>query len=669
MYRTAGSFSRNGDPGLEDIAHAATYQNVHKKLPARPCPRFFAVPEILHSPTRSQASLLPWRKDILQAAERAARHVFQYAGFPHVTLQPEIDWLGNPYAATVASSGAGALPDSRVIWELNRCHQLPLLGLAYQVTADESFAGEILEQMRSWAKSNPPWEGANWDNAMEAAVRITNWVWAYHLCRSSPHFSETKLKGFLYQVQVHGAFIVSHLERGPVSNNHYLADGVGLLHLGMLFPEIKGSRNWLQKGKDIVFKEVIQQSYPDGVSYEGSVPYHGFVLELLLPTLALCRINNINVPKNTLQRIERMLEFVMAYSRLDGSYPQFGDRDDGRFLPFAIETPDSHARLLAVGAVLFDRPDFKEAAPGWTLEAQLCLGDQGHKEFDELPPTSVTRLRSRAFQRGGVYVMRHGDLHMTIDCADVGLKGRGGHGHNDCLSFELYAHGRTLLADSGTYQYDAPMSERNLFRCTAAHNTAGVDGQEMADLSQEDPWRIASDAHPTVHQWHSDADYDIFEGSHNGYTRFKHPVRHRRCVVFGKKDRAFLLVDAFLGEGVHTYEAFFHLTPEHSGHVEVTENPPGFYTVDPTGANIAVLCMDKEAHLKLSEGYVSRRYGEKAAAPVARFSWKGPAPAALRFCLCPIAPGGTCDLKKLLLTAASLLELPEVDRLNTLARR
>ena len=43
------------------------------------------------------------------------------------------------------------------------------------------------------------------------------------------------------------------------------------------------------------------------------------------------------------------------------------------------------------------------------------------------------------------------------------MHGRGGHGHNDILSFELWLDGMNLVTDCGAYLYTASREWRNRF--------------------------------------------------------------------------------------------------------------------------------------------------------------------------------------------------------------
>ncbi len=127
-------------------------------------------------------------------------------------------------------------------------------------------------------------------------------------------------------------------------------------------------------------------------------------------------------------------------------------------------------------------------------------------------------MPSQAFVESGLYVLRDPDAVMVVDAGEVGMNGIGGHGHNDVLSFDLWANGAPLLADSGTYTYSADAAARQSLRATAAHNSVRVDRTEIARLGEGRwLWRIEDDAHPLVHEWRTEAEFDVLDAEHDGY--------------------------------------------------------------------------------------------------------------------------------------------------------
>src|SRR5947208_582710 len=114
--------------------------------------------------------------------------------------------------------------------------------------------------------------------------------------------------------------------------------------------------------------------------------------------------------------------------------------------------------------------------------------------------------------------------HVFIDCGSVGFGGRGGHGHNDALSFEAWLDAQLVISDSGAYVYTSDYRARNRFRATAAHNTPIIDGAEQNRfIRPEYLWLLRDDARPELSEWRVGA-RDRFRGSHTGYRRLGRPV-------------------------------------------------------------------------------------------------------------------------------------------------
>src|SRR5438034_1985236 len=98
-----------------------------------------------------------------------------------------------------------------------------------------------------------------------------------------------------------------------------------------------------------------------------------------------------------------MFDCMLAYTRPDGTFPQVGDNDDGRLANLDDEPVGSHARHLAVGGVLYDRPDLLAAASG-ALETAIWLC--GTEVLGRHATADAAGPGSQAFARGGFFVMR-----------------------------------------------------------------------------------------------------------------------------------------------------------------------------------------------------------------------------------------------------------------------
>ena len=190
-----------------------------------------------------------------------------------------------------------------------------------------------------------------------------------------------------------------------------------------------------------------------------------------------------------------MARFTRAYTRPDGSTPLLGDADDARALPFGGQAIGDHRYLLGLVGAHWSVPDLIECFEGSRVEVFWTLGASAAALCAERGATAPAR--SAAFPKGGIYVMRNRVDHVAIDCGPVGLAGLGGHGHNDCLSFEAVLDGAHLVSDCGAYVYTASAEERNRFRSTTFHNTPQIDDEEINRFIGPDQlWTLHDDAQP-----------------------------------------------------------------------------------------------------------------------------------------------------------------------------
>lgn len=607
-------------------------------------PRFFFddAADARHRAQRLAAAYPHLAERTRERAEQALVHVVDLLGSGPVALGPTIDW----HTDFKLTPGIGWRPDVlaedqdylrlrepcdvKVPWELSRCHHWVTLGRAYTLDQDPRYAREFVAQLNAWIEANPWPYGINWGRAMEVAVRAVNWIWAAALFAEAPEFDPASRIRLLKALLQHGRHILDHLEVSSNNGNHYLSNGVGLLFLGVLYPEFADAPAWRRKGEEIVWGEIERQVHPDGVDFEQAIGYQGLVLEFWSSCLRLCDLNGMPVPTAARERLARMFDFTLAYTRPDGTFPQVGDNDDGRLAGLDDEPaqPGSHRRHLAVGGALFGRGDLLAAA-GDAVETAVWLC--GPEVLDA--PRTPAEPASRAFSDAGFYVLRAPDALMLVDAGEVGMRGIGGHGHNDVLSFDLWAAGAPLLVDSGTYVYTADPEARQALRSTAAHNTLRLDGRETSRLGGDHwLWRIENDARPRVLTWQSDALHDLLEAEHDGYRRLSGQVIHRRRIHFDKLACAWRIEDQLLGDGEHLVELFFHPA---RGVDEIVDDA---VRLRAPSSDLWLLPPDG-TELRREEGWVSRGYGLRERAPVLVYTRRTLVPASFTTRLLLVPPG------------------------------
>jgi hypothetical protein len=558
---------RLGRSGLLQALNAQSIDELWSRLSRRPYPALINKVD----PTDYDIVCPGDVRRIIDAAEAALTRRVDLLGSGPLELGEHIDWHRDyksgftwvpKYFRSIDYNNPDRPSDVKFPWELSRMQWLIPAGQAFLMSGDDRYAASVRDVIEDWIDSNPYACSVNWACTIEVALRILTWTWFFHVFHDSASWSDRDFRArFLSSLFLHGDFTSRHLERSDVNGNHYTANAAGLVFAGLFFGEGDAPMRWQQLGWDILCDELPKQVYPDGVDFEGSVAYHRLVLELFLLPALFRKKMGMDVSADFSNRVVAMARFTAAYCRLDGSVPLWGDADDARALPFGGQAINDHRYLIGLVAVAFGIPDLEQQFSGPKSEIFWLLGASPAKRLSATSRPTVI-LTSQEFPDGGFFVMRNQLDHVFIDCAQVGLAGRGGHGHNDCLSFELVLDGIHLVSDCGAYLYTASYEERNRFRSTAWHNTPRIDEQEVNRFIRPDYlWNLHYDAIPTVRRWEPTTERDMFCGTHFGYQRLDPPIAPVRTIVLDHKRHTLLVEDEFEGSGEHCYEIPLHLAP------------------------------------------------------------------------------------------------------------
>ena len=560
------------------------------------------------------------RREALHALERRVNLL----GSGLVQLPAPIDWhtdfktgLGWPkrYFRSIDYTNPERPSDVKVAWELSRLQWAIPLGQAYLLEQDERYASAARQLLDAWIDANPFSVGVNWAVTMEVALRILCWTWLFHAFKRAPAWGDADFRlKLLRALYLHADFTLRHLELSDVNGNHLTADAVGLVFAGLFFGEGKAARNWLATGWNLIEAEMPRQVFADGVDFEASAAYHRLVMELYL--LAVCYRENCaeEVDRSHRDRLRRMARFVASYSQPDGQTPRWGDADDARALPFSSESIGDHRYLVGIVGALFEDEELLERAGGPLVEAAWFLGVE---RASRIPRYPARRARSIAFPEGGVFVMANAEDHVFIDCGPVGLAGRGGHGHNDCLSFEAVLRNERVVVDCGCYVYTASFAERNAFRSTAYHNTPCIDGEEINRFIRPDYlWNLHYDAVPEVREWRPGPEQDVLRCAHRGYERLASPVVPERTFVLHHGSHRLEIHDRFSGQGSHHVSIPLHLAPGVKAD-RVAENQAVLEL--PSGRRIALTWSQSGYEFRIGSGRWAPSYG--VVVPIVRLEW------------------------------------------------
>jgi uncharacterized heparinase superfamily protein len=603
---------RLDEPALLRATAASSITGLWARLGARPFPAVVDGTE-----AGAAAGLTDDASRVLAAAARTLDgHVDLLGSGPH-RLEVPIDWhrdfttnLSWPEtrARHLDIADLTRPSDVKLPWELSRVQWLIPLAQAHLLAPDERYATRARDVLDDWIGANPYSVGVNWAIAMEPAMRIVTWTYLFHVFAESAAWRAPDFRfRFLRMLYLHGDFVHRNLERGDVNGNHFDANACGLVFAGLFFGAGRKPQGWADEGWAILLEELPRQVFDDGVCFEASTAYHRLVTELFLMPALFRRAADLEVPAWYVDRLARMAAFAAAYTRVDGSSPFWGDADDARVLPLGGQSRGDHRYLAGLVSEL--EPTLTLAGPrgevAWTLGAAAAA----------LPVESEPQTSS-AFPNGGVYVLRSGRDHIFVDCGPVGLAGRGGHGHNDCLSVDATLDGVRLIADAGSFVYTASPQWRDRFRSTAFHSTPQIDDQEQNRFVEGSLWLLHDDATPDARRWEPGDTSVLFQGAHAGFHRLNPPVTPVRTVLLDPIRHRLTIEDHFDGDGEHRVAIPLQLAPGITPHL----GEKGSLALRAVEQAFELEWGDPDSwSLEIQQGWVSPSYGIKLAAP--RLVW------------------------------------------------
>ena len=173
------------------------------------------------------------------------------------------------------------------------------------------------------------------------------------------------------------------------------------------------------------------------------------------------------------------------------------------------------------------------------------------------PEPTVSSEEAEALRESGYVVFRHRRDQAIFDAGPLAPPHLPPHAHADALSFVLWADGRPLIVDPGSYAYTG--EERNRFRATVAHNTVEVDGMDQCELWGD--FRAAFMPTVRLGSLRREADTVVATAAHDGYARLRpDPVEHHRAFIWCPGE-GLVIVDKLHARRAHRIRSCLHLAP------------------------------------------------------------------------------------------------------------
>jgi heparan-sulfate lyase len=196
---------------------------------------------------------------------------------------------------------------------------------------------------------------------------------------------------------------------------------------------------------------------------------------------------------------------------------------------------------------------------------------------------------------------------LVLKCGPDG----GGHSQPDNGTFELYAGGRHLMPDAGSYIYSGDPEGRAWFRQTKVHQTLTLNGANSSYAPRQLLWKPGKDL-------------DLLVVENASYP----DLTHRRAVFFVDK-KYFVIVDEAFGSGTGDVDIHFQLAP---GDAVYDSSRLSVRSDFKEGWNVLVQTNAQDG-MQLSEvvGWVSFIYTKKEKRPAFRYRMKKTSADGVRF--------------------------------------
>lgn len=492
--------------------------------------------------------------------------------------------------------------DARTNWELNRHFQFALLAKDYAASGNKKYLDELKDLFEDWNEKNPFLWGISWTSVMEVAIRCSNWCYACCFLKKTdaPMELMNRLQiGILNMTD----YIANHYSRYSSANNHLIVEAFAIGQTGILC----NYQPWIKLAVNILTRELPLQNYSDGVNKELSLHYQSFYMEAMGLMMRLLIKNNIEVPGEWIQMLNKMCVYVADCIGDYGEVVVFGDDDKGKILDLQGSFNHYQYVLGMLSFMLEKQYENLKELECENLHWLFSEDDWSIAKKKQLycPPLSA------CYREGGNTILRSEDrkILIGIDHAALGFGSIAAHGHADALSFQMFVEGNPVFVDPGTYIYHCDLNSRNAFRKTENHNTVCIDGKDQSEMLGAFLWGRKAECEL---EEFSDEQEITIKAKHNGYK----PIVHMRTFEFDKKRK--LIVKDEVQENT-PFEINYVFAPNAKALIKRTHATIELGNVrcvlDFTGSGVS--------NIKILNGMYSEEYGLKKMVPVLKLSSNG----------------------------------------------
>lgn len=374
------------------------------------------------------------------APKKPVRHWTEYERHPSLLLS-----YGLPHG------------DIKFLWEPARFGWAFTLGRAFHLSGRGKYAQAFWKHFERFDRANAAYLGPHWMNAQEVAIRLMALVWSAQVFSPAGLSTPTRMRRLVRSIALHAARIPPTLVYARSQNNNHLVTEATALYLAGAALD---HADWRDLGWRWLNRALQTQISSNGEYIQHSTNYHRLMLQSALLADAVRRGRRESWPVRTEHALARASHWLFALvDPVSGRTPNLGANDGALILPLSSSSFEDFRPTAQASARAFLRTGL---SPGDWDEISLWLGlpEPGHTaDADAYAGEHLRNRDSWAYLRASSFKSR-----LT---------------HMDQLHLDLWWRGLNLLADAGTYLYNAAPPWDNPLVSSRVHNNVTVDGREQ----------------------------------------------------------------------------------------------------------------------------------------------------------------------------------------------
>ncbi len=422
-----------------------------------------------------------WKQNLISQADSIVKGVIPYYSYYWIKQSVPPNWFLNPFNGkecmevdkhwTRIADFNDAIGDIKNIWEASRFSWVGILARAYAVSGDRKYQNTLNEWLNDWLKSNPVNQGPNWKCGQEASIRVLNLLNAAYILRQHDRPSKLLIDT-----------IIQHLERISSNiryaisqrNNHATSEAAALFIGGSWLAAIdsaseKEYKIYADKGRQVLERLLRSLVYEDGSFAQHSVNYHRLFLDTLtFITFWIFVLDLKPLSKGFNENAKKSAAWLLSIVDESGMCPNLGSNDGTMLLGNHSCDYLDYRPSMQAAAVMINKKLAFDSGP-WDETLYWFDIKKGNYPFSPV-------LKKSIIHSSGYVVMSDEDSWALLRFPYYKFRPS----HNDIFHFDLWANGRNLLFDSGSFSYN-PEKDSHVpdLKSVHSHNTLSFDKCEQ----------------------------------------------------------------------------------------------------------------------------------------------------------------------------------------------